>query len=66
MLFMRNYEAPFTNNEAERDLRHCKTKQKVFGCFRSGDDVLAYCKICSLLATSKKRRINLLDSLSLL
>lgn len=66
LLFMRDYEAPFTNNEAERDLRHCKTKQKVSGCFRSWDGVLAYCKIRSLLATSKKRGINLLDSLSLL
>jgi hypothetical protein len=23
LLFIRNYEAPFTNNQAERDLRHC-------------------------------------------
>lgn len=66
LLFMRDYGAPFTNNEAERDLRHCKTKQKVSGCFRSWDGVLTYCKIRSLLATSKKRGINLLDSLSLL
>ncbi|MGL5513799.1 MAG: IS66 family transposase, partial [Sporomusa sp.] len=29
MLFIRNYTAPFTNNQAERDLRHCKTKQKI-------------------------------------
>jgi transposase len=66
MLFMRNYEAPFTNNQAERDLRHCKTRQKVSGCFRSWNGVLEYCKIRSLLSTAKKRGLNLLDSLTTL
>jgi len=64
MLFMRDYDAPFTNNQAERDLRHCKTRQKVSGCFRSWQGVLEYCKIRSLLSTAKKRGLNLLDSLT--
>ena len=64
LLFIRDYEAPFTNNQAERDLRHCKTKQKVSGCFRSWQGVLDYCKIRSLLATAMKRGENLLASLS--
>jgi transposase len=64
LLFIRDYDAPFTNNQAERDLRHCKTKQKVSGCFRSWQGVLDYCKIRSLLATAKKRSENLLDALS--
>ena len=64
MLFIRNYDAPFTNNLAERDLRHCKTRQKVSGCFRSWQGVLDYCKIRSLLATAKKRGENMLDALS--
>ena len=66
LLFMRDYEAPFTNNEAERDLRHCKTRQKVSGCFRSWQGVLDYCKIRSLLSTAKKRGQNLLDTLTFL
>ncbi|MGL5512018.1 MAG: IS66 family transposase, partial [Sporomusa sp.] len=66
MLFIRNYTAPFTNNQAERDLRHCKTKQKISGCFRSWHGVLDYCKLRSFLGTAKKRGINLLDSLKLL
>jgi transposase len=55
MLFMRDYEAPFTNNQAERDLRHCKTKQKVSGCYRSWKGLLDYCKIRSLTDTTRKR-----------
>jgi transposase len=66
LLFIRNYEAPFTNNQAERDLRHCKTKQKVSGCFRSWNGVLDYCKIRSVLDTAKKRNEYLFDSLILL
>lgn len=64
LLFIRNYEAPFTNNEAEHDLRHCKTKQKVSGCFRSWQGLLDYCKVRSLLATAKKRGQNLLNILA--
>jgi hypothetical protein len=30
MLFIRDYAAPFTNNQVERDLRHCKTKHLFF------------------------------------
>jgi len=66
MLFIRDYTAPFTNNQAERDLRHCKTKQKISGCFRSWQGVLDYCKLRSFLDTAKKRGQNLLDSLKLL
>jgi transposase len=63
MLFIRNYAAPFTNNQAERDLRHCKTKQKISGCFRSWQGVLDYCKIRSFLDSAKKCGDNLMDSL---
>ncbi|GHV39856.1 hypothetical protein FACS1894187_20290 [Synergistales bacterium] len=63
MLFMRVYTAPFTNNQAERDLRHCKTKQKISGCFRSWQGILDYCNLRSFLDTAKKRGERLMDSL---
>jgi transposase len=63
LLFIRNYAAPFTNNQAERDLRHCKTKQKVSGCFRKWQGLLDYCKIRSLTDTVKKRGQNSLVAL---
>jgi len=55
LLFVRDYSAPFTNNLAERDLRHCKTKQKISGCYRSWQGLLDYCKIRSLTDTTRKR-----------
>lgn len=64
MLFIRNYKAPFTNNQAERDLRPCKTKQKISGCFRSWNGVVCYAKIRSLISTTKKRGQNLLTTIS--
>jgi regulator of replication initiation timing len=66
LLFVRNYDAPFTNNQAERDLRHCKTKQKVSGCFRSWQGVLDYCKIRSFTDTLHKRHVHLIPALAAL
>ena len=59
LLFIRDYKAPFTNNLAERDLRHCKTKQKVSGCFRSWNGVVCYAHIRSFISTTLKRKQNL-------
>ncbi len=62
MLFIRDYSVPYTNNLAERDLRHCKTKQKISGCYRSWQGLVDYCKLRSLFDTARKRGQNLLDS----
>jgi len=66
LLFIKNYDAPFTNNLAERDLRPCKTKQKVSGCFRSWEGLSNFAQIRSLISTAKKRSNNLLDAISAL
>lgn len=63
LLFMRRYEIPFTNNQAERDLRHCKTKLKVSGCYRSWLGLTDYCKLRTLTDTAKKRNQNVLTAI---
>jgi hypothetical protein len=54
-LFMRNYNVPFTNNLAERDLRQEKTKQKVSGLFRSWNGITRHVIARSFISTAKKR-----------
>ena len=64
LLFMKDYDVPFTNGLSERDLRPAKTRQKVSGCFRSWNGVVVYAQIRSFISTAKKRRINLFEAIS--
>lgn len=63
LLFMRDYRIPFTNNQAERDVRHCKTKEKISGCFRSWSGLKTYCLVRSLIDTTRKRGQNVMLAL---
>ena len=54
---------PFTNNQAERDLRPAKVKQKVATCFRTFDGAQYYARIQAFLSTIRKQRIPVLQEL---
>jgi len=64
LAFVDDLTIPFTNNQAERDLRMAKVQQKVAGTFRSDAGATAYCRLRTYLATLRKQGRNLLEALT--
>ena len=54
----------FTNNEAERDLRMMKLRQKISGGFRSRHDADDFAILRSIIATAQKQGRNVLNALA--
>jgi transposase len=61
--FARDLSVPFTNNQAERDLRPAKTQLKISGCHRSEKGARAWLRIRGYISTAGKNNINVLHAL---
>jgi transposase len=61
--FLNQPEIPFDNNQAERDLRMIKVKQKVSGCFRSLKHAIYFARIRGYIATVKKNNKPILQAI---
>jgi transposase len=59
LLFMKNKDVPFTNNQAEIDIRMIKVQQKISCQFKSMKSARYFSRIRSYLMTAKKPEIHL-------
>jgi transposase len=63
LAFAFHAEVPFTNNQAERDIRPVKVKQKIAGCFRTVKGADHYARIAGFISTTRKHKLNVFKEL---
>ena len=58
LAFIKQSFIPFTNNQAERDVRPCKGKIKIAGAFRTFQGAKEFARIQGCISTFRKQNLN--------
>jgi len=61
--FAHDLTVPFTNNQAERDLRPTKTQMKISGTFRSETSATAWARIRGYVSTARKHGLTAFNAI---
>lgn len=61
--FLHDPAIPFTNNDAERDLRMMKCKQKISGGFRTDHGAEQFARIRGFISTVRKQGLSIISSI---
>ena len=63
--FLTDFTVPFTNNQAERDLRMMKLRMKISGTFHTLEGTQVFADIRSVISTVRKHGDNISETLAL-
>jgi len=64
LAFVLEPDVPFDNNQAERDLRMMKAREKISGGFGTEQRAIDFCSIRSIISSANKQGKNILQTIS--